>query len=438
MKYIFIAISYIEMDKTLLEFTASDVFTPDAISKKMSMLLSQHSQYSPHSSNSQNKSLLEPAVGTGQLLKFIDLSQYDLVHLYDIKQEYLAKCPIGPTLTKHHLDFIKTDTDKKYTHIILNPPFIRIQDLSVDYRSFVKERWPLLAKGNIDLYYAFLMKCLECLAEDGVMVAITPNSYLYNKSAVSLRKHLIANRFVQEIIDYKSQKVFAGVATYCCITVFTKRHKDHFIYNQDRIDYSDVDDSFLSSKSAVPKKCLGDICNIKNGIATLRDAIYIHPAKLYDEPCWKPLTTRVGDIEWVIYPYENGVIIKEAEFKTLNPDTYTYLLSQRDELAKRDKGSKTYPEWYAYGRTQSLVIPESDRVIFVPTFCDPANIECRIQPPSLFLGCLCIDVVDDEYTVEDVVEIIGANRSHIERNSSKRGGGWINLSSTILKAIVVD
>ena len=413
------------MDQTLLECQSSDVFTPDEISKRMACEL-----YS-------NGSLLEPAVGTGHLLRHLNLQQYERVDVYDIKHKYLDKLE-NPHITKHHLDFLKTDTTQTYKNIILNPPFIRYQDLSSEYRSFIKERWPMLSKGNIDLYYAFLVKCLEHLTDDGVMVAITPNSYLYNKSASGLRQYLISNRLIKEIIDYRSEKVFPGISTYCCITVFTKEGKDEFVYNNSPISYGTLQgDSLFAEEKNEDKKCLGDVCTIKNGIATLRDKIYIHQTKRFDEPCWKEIIASASSQMWVIYPYENGVIIDEETFKRDNPQTYAYLLTQKDELSKRDKGAKKYPEWYAYGRSQSLVIPTADRVIYLPTFCDPSRIEYRIQPPSLWSGCLCIDVTDDDYDVEGIAEHILSKHEYLERQCSKRGGGWINLTSTVLKSISI-
>ena len=412
------------MDQTLVECQSSDIFTPDEISKKMSQELHPHG------------SLLEPSVGTGQLLRFLNLRQYNQIDVYDIKEKYLDGLK-NPYVTKHHLDFLKTESTTKYQNIILNPPFIRIQDLSVEYRSFIKERWSMLSKGNIDLYYAFLVKCLEHLSDDGVMVSITPNSYLYNRSARTLREYLISNRFVKEIIDYQSEKVFPGVSVYCCITVFTKNTKEDFVYNTKRFSYEEVpSDSFFTEEKSENKKCLGDICTIKNGIATLRDKIYIHSSKQYDEPCWKPIVTSSEQM-WTIYPYENGVIIDEETFKKDNPQTYAYLLIQKDELAKRDKGSKTYPKWYAYGRSQSLIVPTSERVIYLPTFCDPSRIEYRILSPSLWSGCLCIDVIDTEYDVEEIANHILSKHDYLEQRCSKRGGGWINLTSTVLKSMPI-
>jgi hypothetical protein len=406
----------------------SDIFTPPLISQKMASYLHPKG------------SLLEPSVGTGHLLSHLTLKNYH-IDAYDINPDYLKisseTYPKNPKkkskIQWKCQDFLSTITQKTYQNIILNPPYIRFQDLSVDYRAFIKKEWPILAKGNIDLYYAFLVKCLDCLDEEGVMVSITPNSYLYNKSALPFRQYLISNRFVKEIIDYKSEKVFPGVSTYCCITVFTKVNKTHFTYNSESFSYEAVTDSFFVSSSASSSKTLGEVCRIRNGIATLRDKIFIHPTKQFDEPCWKPLTTSSSEM-WVIHPYENGVIITEEVFRETNPQTYSYLLSHREELAKRDKGVKTYPEWYAYGRTQSLTVSREENVLYVPTFLDPSvDFPCRKAPPTLFSGCLCIDHFSED--VDEIRKCIIDHRDYISQNSSKRGGGWINLTSTTLKMI---
>ena len=410
------------MDKTLLSFKKADVFTPDKISYKMSTYLYN------------NGNLLEPAVGDGQLLKFLDLTDYDQIEIFDIKKEYLEICPNGKNIMKYNKDFLKKEIKTKYKNIILNPPFIRIQDLSEDYRKYIKDTFPLLKNGNLDIYYAFLLKCLSVLDNNGVMVAITPNSYLYNKSAKQLREYFIQNKLIEKIIDYKSEKVFNNVSTYCCITVFNKKEKDYLYYNNKKIYYKDITDNFFSNNKNGKK--LKDICIIKNGVATLRDKIFIHKTKLFDEPCWKPITTGRID-KWVIFPYnENGSIIEEDIFMENNPKTYDHLVENKDELAKRDKGSKIYKRWYAFGRTQSLIKPNSEKVIYVSTMVNPVNIDYKIDSSKLSVSCLSI-TPKEQYTTEYILDILQKNTKYIENNSSKRGGGWINLSGRVLKNISI-
>jgi adenine-specific DNA-methyltransferase len=405
-----------------------DVFTPDGISKIMS-------NYLPNNGGN----LLEPSVGNGQLLKYIKLDTYTEIDVYDITPLYLEQCVTAPNIQKHCEDFIMAEIPKKFKNIIMNPPFIKFQDLPIETRKYIKATWTQLKSGNIDIYCAFLLKCLDLLEPDGTMVAITPNSFLYNKSATKLREYFVENRYIDTIIDYKSNKVFTGVSTYCCITIFTKKPKTHITYIEENITTRQIMYEHISGPEfniftqTVPTNTqkIGDICTIRNGIATLRDKIYIHATKLYDEPCWKPIT-NASIKQWIIYPYTgDGEILDEEVFKTSNPQTYKYLESNRDELAKRDKGNKQYPKWYSFGRTQSLKIPKTDKIAYIPTFVHPSNINIQIDDPVLHIGCLSIEA-NDSRDLPAICEAIKNNMEFITNNSSKRGGGWINLSGRIL------
>ena len=408
------------------KFTKCDVFTPDNISSIMTEKLKS------------GGTLLEPSVGDGALLKHIDLSKYSQVDVYELKQTYLDCVEERNNLQKYCQDFLKTKNEIKYDNIIMNPPYIKVQDLTQEYRNFIRDQFHQLNGGMVDIYYAFIIKCLEMLADDGVMVSITPNSFLYNKSAIKLRKYLIDGKYIQEIIDFKTEKVFPGISVYCCVCVFTKTPKTHLVYNDNQIDYGNIDKTeyniFGKNQTQCGVKTLKDVCKISNGIATLRDKIYIHSEQLYNEPCWEIITDGKTQ-KYIIYPYHNGKIIPEKKFRETNPQTYQYLLDNKKELAKRDKGNKTYPAWYAYGRTQSIIKPKAKRVIYLPSFINPNDYKMEISlAPSLYQGCLCIEPLNDADT-EKIYDIIQKNMKYIAEISSKRSGGWITLSSRNLYGI---
>ena len=398
----------------------SDVFTPENITHVM------------HEKIKKKGTLLEPSVGTGNLLKGLPLEKYSQVDIYDINEEYLNEIEDRENINKYHEDFLKSEC-VLYDNIIMNPPYIKIQDLEEDTRKFLKSEFPALKSGMLDIYYAFIIKCINCLKDDGIMVAITPNSFLYNKSAIKLREFLMSNKFIEEIIDFKSEKVFKGVSVYCCITIFSKKKKEFLIYNNEKINYSSLDQTYslfnINQNNEI--QTLKNFCTIKNGIATLRDKIYIHEKKLFNEPCWKPLLCGKVN-KYIIYPYNNGTIIEEEKFKSENPETYKFLLSNKSELAKRDKGNKTYPTWYAFGRSQSLK-KATKKSIYISCFVDGNNIEnfIKVSKPKLFTGCLCIEP-NDEKDLEKILESILTNTKFINSMSSKRSGGWITLSSRIL------
>jgi len=398
-----------------------DVFTPDFISSKMADKLFK------------SGTLLDPCVGTGNLLKFLNLKNYTKVDLYELKHEYIKNISDSKNINKNIGDFLKIHIDCKYNNIILNPPYIKIQELETDYRIFLRDNFKL--KGNLDIYYAFILKCLDLLSDDGVMVSITPNSYLYNKSSFDIRKYLIDNMFIKEIIDFGHEKVFKNASVYTCITIFSKSPKKSFIYNNVEKLYSDIYNySFFEKKCST--KMLKDICKIKNGIATLRNNIYIHDKKLFDEPCWRPITSG-KKIQYIIYPYENEIIIPEDTFKIKNPLTFKFLEENKVELSKRDNSNKTYPLWYSYGRTQS--IKPCKKAIILPCFCDPNNIEkcIRIVENTLYYSCLCIEPTNCN-DINMIIDVIQKNKMYINENSSKRSGGWINLSSRVLNSIPLD
>lgn len=408
------------MDDDLSNFVKCDIFTPDNISKLMASKLKT------------SGNLLEPAVGNGKLLKYLCLKSYNEIDVYELKPEYIDEIENRTNLNKHTMDFIKATIKTTYDNVIMNPPYIKTQDLSISYRKYLKDNFPILSNGTIDIYYAFIIKCLSLLNSDGIMVAITPNSYLYNKSSLPLRKYLFDNQLIKEIIDFKDKKVFSNASVYCCITIFSKCSKTLLIYNDKEYVYTDLIKNYsLFNVSDSSCKTLNEICKIRNGIATLRDKIYIHKDKLFDEPCWKTITNGKKK-QYIIYPYHDSATIEEDLFKQTNPNTYEYLVDNKDELAKRDKGNKKYPKWYSYGRSQSIKYSKN-KCIYIPCFINPKNIEknISIQKNILHSGCLCIEP-HNELDIQKIIKIIVSNIDYIEENSTKRSGGWINLSSRIL------
>ena len=405
----------------LINYNKCDIFTPDNISQLMASKINIKGN------------LLEPCVGTGNLLKFININNYNEIDVYEIKNEYLNQLNIL-NINKINDDFIKSYINKKYDNIILNPPYIKIQDLSIDYRNYIKDNFQLLKSGAIDIYYAFIIKCLNLLNDNGIMVCITPNSYLYNKTAFKLRKYLFDNKLIKEIIDFKEKKVFNNASVYCCITIFDKLQKKELIYNDNKILYEDIITNYSLFNFNSNNNTLKDICKIRNGIATLRDKIYIHNNKLFDEPCWKMITNGINN-KFIIYPYDNGIIINEEKFKLDNKLTYEYLLNSKNELSKRDKGNKNYLTWYSYGRTQSIKY-SNKKCLYIPCFIDPNKINQYLNQTNiniLHYSCLCIEPNDDNDKNIDIIRnTIINNIDFIKNNSSKRSAGWINISSTIL------
>ena len=393
-----------------------DVFTPTEISLKMASYFTVPIQR-----------LLEPSVGTGNLLNAMD-GKYEVAHVYDINENYLSSLPLRSNILRYHANFMETDINEKYDGIILNPPYLRFQDMDVHMRKTVKELSPILASGNMDLYIGFLYKCIQQLSPSGTLVAIVPNSWLYNVSSASFRAYLHSNRLIREIHDYGSEKVFKGVNVYCCIIVIDHTEKTGYKQNGTTVPYSVKIDS--------DARTLGQHVKMRNGIATLCDSVFIHDTPIADEPCWKPIYKVSKDQErHVIYPYDDGGhIVTEDRFRQQNPKTYEFLVEKKGDFAKLDKGHKTYEAWYAWGRRQGLGVPTVESCVYMSTMVS-ADCPTHVKRPMLFYSGL--QLVPNTMSVSEVQECIARNKDEISRNSSKRGSGWLNISTRVLSALPV-
>ena len=277
-----------------------------------------------------------------------------------------------------------------------NPPYVRIQHLEKKVRETLRQQYNTCAQGNVDLYYAFFEQAL-CTARRGAFIA--PNSWLTNISASNLRR-MLATRTVK-VIDFYDTLIFAPVRAYTAVWQWDDHTKClPTIERQDGWSGSSISQSRTTVQSLMgapwpdplrtstplnktTTQPLHALADIYSGIATLADKVYTVRLDQYDTitQLWTAKTKdgNVHKIEagilvplykWtkdnsagilakgsraIIYPYDaSGTIISEVDIQRLYPMAYKYLVTQRNVLAKRDKGTGKYETWFAYGRKQGL------------------------------------------------------------------------------------
>lgn len=215
--------------------------TPDEIIKYMLDIIG----YDETVSNS--KTIVDPACGTGTFIKqiidrFIDglyveetidtckekLLAYKLIRAYDTKPSnvFVTKIVMISSLVKRALicdmkdvlemvrrlpvycqDFLWVEDNADY--IIGNPPYIRLQNMSVEYRDFIKKNF-VSATGRFDIFTCFLEKSDKLLNENGRMCLITSNKYLTANYGVGIRGYLSQTGHVRKIVDLYDTKFFGA------------------------------------------------------------------------------------------------------------------------------------------------------------------------------------------------------------------------------------
>lgn len=276
----------------------------------------------------------------------------------------------------------------KFDYVIGNPPYVRVQHLEKKRRQLISEQsWHSLG-GCTDLYMLFFEYGLNLLKSGGSLCFITPNSWMKSNAGRGLREYLNAFN-LDYVLDFDDVQVFDGFTTYTAITKVTKRprfgkpvvHKfvDGKISKGYKIiEYRDKLVCVKNSRSSILRKqrdsVLGDIADIRVGIQTLADNVFILPVvrrvnevtycdasgeevpiesgivrKIYKASVMKNGADRLNRV--IIYPYDgNGSLLPEGLVRHRFPHAYSWLLENKNTLNLRDKGNNRGYKWYEYGR----------------------------------------------------------------------------------------
>lgn len=189
--------------------------------------------------------------------------------------------------------------------VIGNPPYVMLQNLETrevfDYslRKFES------AKYKIDTYQIFTEQSVKLLKENGLLGFITPNTFLKNIHSEPLRKFILNNCIIQEILLF-NYSVFAAASVDTCIFIFEKAKASKkcklkvnkadtpFIVNEvaqlsqskfeknNRTDYNltiSNSDSEILNKISKQSKPLGTYCGAYFGIQTFDRKKYVSDFK---------------------------------------------------------------------------------------------------------------------------------------------------------------
>ena len=161
--------------------------------------------------------VLEPSAGDGVFIDKVlavntnvSISAYDLnpEAIIKLNNKYSSKSNISvteaDTLMDASLDNIAIEGGI-YDKVIGNPPYGGWLDK--EQREILKKKYNLYSK---ETYSLFLSRCISLLKNGGTLSFIIPDTYLYLHRHTALRKYLLLNTKIKEILIFPS-KFFPGV-----------------------------------------------------------------------------------------------------------------------------------------------------------------------------------------------------------------------------------
>jgi predicted RNA methylase len=446
------------------------------------------------------KTIIDPACGDGRFLteivkRIIELSpknelknNLQCVYGWDIDSAAIERCieNLNALLANDEAREIKWNISvenslKKhekpnlFDFIVGNPPYIRIQHLDLEQRTYIQSNYKFCKSGSTDIYIAFYELCINLLSKNGICGLITPNTFLFTETARPLRQYFAQNRNLVQITNYGDIQLFDNATTYSAITIFNKGTRRHFLFQKaihqaafenKIIDFSELKEPFWQLSTEDTKQIIGkklkEICNIHVGITTLCDRAYIFQIEEIDENFVLAYTKLKGKIkleksilrpiikgsklkssdekikEYVLFPYNKATIIPENELKRLYPLAYNYLLSVKSELNKRDNGRPNPVAWYAFGRSQGLSTSFGEKIIFSPMNCKPNFIYCP-NPEATFYSGYCIKEING-CSIEKLLVQLNSDRmdKFISASSRDFRGGWKAYNKKIIENFIIE
>ncbi|WP_405199353.1 class I SAM-dependent DNA methyltransferase [Christiangramia sp. LLG6405-1] len=373
---------------------------------------------------------------------------------------------------------------KGFSVVVGNPPYVCSRNIDEESKALL-DNWSVCSTGHPDLYIPFFQIGINLLETGGKMGYITMNTFFKSVNGRALRAYFQEKTSNLEIIDFGAYQVFDSKSTYTCICLFENTPSDHLDYvkldnlndllennfNSKKIHYKtlnsergwNLEEQQLIDKIESTGIALGKKFKSRNGIATLKNKIYIfdpfrhdeqfyyiiHDGKEYpiERNCCVDIVNpnkliNLDSVETlrkkIIFPYaiNNNQVktIDENQFANNFPNAYSYLDSNRKELAKRDKGKGAeYDIWYQYGRNQSLE-PFPYKLLFPHISPHIPNYVTNDEPDLLFVNGLAI-VSENLRDLEFLRKVMSSRLFwfYIVNTSKPYGSGYYSLSRNYIK-----
>lgn len=372
----------------------------------------------------QKLKILDPACGDGSLLSTIKqelhVSRISKLVGLDTSAQAIQACQSRLPKSKtrfEQVNFLDQDsTENQFDVVIANPPFVRTQVLGGKRAQELSQKFGL--SGRVDLYHAFAVQIAKALKPGGTLGLITSNRFLTTKSGASMRRLLHDQFSIKSIFDLGDTRLFGAAVLPAIViavrkpTVNVKSARTQFVRVYSKVSGTTAasnqqieallnsvgeQSSGLAKKHAKFKiergvlECsertasawalsnsknqawlkklrshqlnsFGDLAEIKVGIKTTADAVFIGDDWNSRTPCpeprlLRPLITHHCANRWsieepnkqVLYPYSMTCSPREVVDLKQFPKTRKYFNSHRQRLEGRkyviESGRKWFEIW---------------------------------------------------------------------------------------------
>lgn len=190
-------------------------------------------------------------------------------------------------------DFFDYPLSEQFDTIIGNPPYVRLQDVTVDTRKKLKSD---LFDGRSNLFLFFIEKCIRHLKPGGELVFIVPREFIKLTAAKKLNAWLAGQGSITHFFETGDTRVFGEHTPNCAIFRFEKGRTDRRM--ADGRSFTEVDGQLMFLRNDYGVR-FADLFTVKVGAVSGADGIFTHPKGNMEFVCSKTVDT--GETRRMLY-----------------------------------------------------------------------------------------------------------------------------------------
>jgi adenine-specific DNA-methyltransferase len=229
----------------------------------------------------ENLTILEPSVGTGNLLKECIKFKNSVIDAVEIdKNVYEIASNIFKDYDNINFindDFLTYDFDKSYDLIVSNPPYFELKNEEID-----KVQFNEIMIGRTNIYSLFLYKSIKLLKNKGTLIAILPKTILSGKYFSKLRNFIHKECDILDIVKFSKNNLFdkalQSVIILKLYKTSSKKTGEHTVNINNNLYFVKNKDLIFSENNTTTIKKLN--CIVKTGQIVWNKYKHL----LYDEP----------------------------------------------------------------------------------------------------------------------------------------------------------
>lgn len=377
-------------------------------------------------------------------------------------------------------DFLLTEIDGAFTHVVGNPPYVRQELIPQVLIDEYRRRYSTIY-DRADIYVPFIERCLRLLAPGGALSFICADRWMKNRYGGPLRRFVADHFHLRAYVDMVDTPAFhSDVIAYPAIFVIAnEKGSTTRLAHQPTVDHDHLRELARSLTSEVPPSgsvkevgivtegsepwlldasselaivrrlegCLPTLeeagCKVGIGVATGADKAFIDQLGALDVEDDRKLPLVMtrdivsGTIKWrgygVINPFaDGGGLVRLEDYPRLR----RHLEARKDEIAGRHVAQKMPANWY---RTIDRIYPElvGKPKLLIPDIKGAAHIvyDAGAYYPHHNLYYITSDSWD--LHALQAVLLSGVARLFIATYSTKMRGGYLRFQAQYLRRIRV-